>query len=76
MIEGTLHRMMSGQWAVCRSGRSPIEIRNGDEFLVEVNGKLRSTRMEFVEDGRGYHSVDGFELMSGLRVALKRPRTQ
>jgi len=71
MVEGTLNKMQSGRWAVCRSGRNPIEIANGDVFRIEVDGKLRPTRMEF-EVGRGYHSVDGYELRSGLRVALQR----
>jgi hypothetical protein len=69
MIEGTLNRMLSGSWAVCRSGKSPIEIKPGVVFRVEVNGKMCPTRMEF-EDERGYYTVDGYQLRSGLRAAL------
>jgi hypothetical protein len=63
MIEGTLNKMLSGRWAVCRSGKNPIEIMSGDVFRIEVDGKMRLTRMEF---------VDGYELKSGLRAALER----
>ena len=73
MIEGTLNKMLSGRWAVCRSGKNPIEIMSGDVFRIEVNGKMRLTRMEF-EEGRGYYSVDDYELKSGLRAALERHR--
>ena len=71
MIEGTLHMTQSGRWAVCRSGKSPVEIASGDAFRIEVDGKMRPTRMEF-EGGRGYHSVDGYALRSGMRAALGR----
>jgi hypothetical protein len=69
MIEGTLNRMQSGRWAVCRSGMNPIEIKSGDAFSVEVGGRMRPTRMQFVDD-RGYYSVDGYALKSGLRAAI------
>ena len=69
MIEGTLNKMLSGSWAVCRSGKNPIEIKPGDAFRIEVDGIMRRTRMEF-EDERGYHSVDGYKLRGGLRAAL------
>jgi hypothetical protein len=71
MIEGTLNRMLSGSWAICRSGRNPIEIKPGDVFCIEVDGKMRFTRMEFADEC-GYHSVDGFDLRSGLRAAVAR----
>ena len=71
MIEGTLNKMLSGSWAVCRSGKNPIEIKPGDAFRIEVDGRMRHTRMEF-DDDRGYHSVDGYMLTSGSRVALAR----
>jgi hypothetical protein len=71
MIEGMLNKMQSGRWAVCRSGRNPIEIMSGDVFRVEVAGKMRYTQMLFKDD-RGYHSVDGFELRTGLRAAVER----
>jgi hypothetical protein len=71
MVEGTLNKMLSGRWAVCRSGRNPIEIMSGDDFRVEVGGKMYPTRMEF-DDERGYHSVDGYELRSGLRAVVTR----
>jgi hypothetical protein len=71
MIEGTLNKMLSGSWAICRSGKNPIEIKHGDIFRIEVDGKMRPTRMEF-EGDRGYHSADGYQLRSGLRAALAR----
>ena len=72
MIGGTLYMTQSGRRAVCRSGKSPIEIASGEVFRVEVDGKMRTTRMEFEGGGCGYHSVDGYELRSGMRVALGR----
>ena len=79
MIRGTLHRMLSGRWAVCRSGTSPIDIQSGDTFWLEVSGKMRKTRMEFKHftgpswtlRGTGeYYSVDHFPLRDGLRAAI------
>ena len=68
MIGGTLHMTQSGRWAVCRSGKSPIEIASGEVFRVEVDGKMRTTRMEFEGGGRGYHSVDGTQKRNASRA--------
>jgi len=47
--EGILRMMPSGQWAVCRPEREPIEITSGELFSVEVAdaGGLQLTRMEY-----------------------------
>ena len=73
--EGILRMQASGQWAVCRPGREPVEITSGDTFRVEVLGakELRLTRMEFRHcdrDGGEYFSIDGYQLRDGLRAAL------
>jgi hypothetical protein len=73
VIEGLLNKMLSGRWGICRSGRNPIEIMDGDTFRVEVAGNMRTTRMEFEVD-RGYYSIDGYVLRSGLRAAVARYR--
>ena len=60
MIEGTLRKMPSGRWAVCRPEREPIEITSGELFSVEIGDAsgLQLTRMEY-KHGDGYYSVDG-----------------
>ena len=45
--EGILRLQPSGRWAVCRSGRTPVEITSGELFRIEVDGELKITRMEF-----------------------------
>ena len=67
MIEGTLRKMPSGRWAVCRPEREPIEITSGELFSVEVDGELKLTRMEYDE---GYYSIDAYPLRDGLRAAI------
>jgi len=68
MIEGSLHKTMTGRWAICRSGQSPVEITSGEVFCVEVDGKMRVTRME--HDGREYYAVNGFPLRDGMGARL------
>jgi hypothetical protein len=74
--KGILRMMMaSGRWAVCRAGREPVEITNGERFRVEVEGakELQLTRMEYrhLPGGNGaYYSVDGYLLRDGLRAAI------
>jgi hypothetical protein len=82
--EGTLRMQPSGRWAVCRPGRTPVEINSGELFRVEVDGQLEPTCMEYrhFEDPQGrrhtvqpgqpgeYYSVDGYELRDGLRAAI------
>ena len=53
MIEGTLHKTMSGAVGDLTLRPSPVEIRSGDVFSVEVDGKMRITRMEHV--GRSHY---------------------
>ena len=36
--EGVLQIQPSGRWAVCRPGRSPVEITSGELFRIEVDG--------------------------------------
>jgi hypothetical protein len=65
--EGVLRLQPSGRWAVCRPGREPVEITNGELFRIEVPGyvELKLTRMEFRHipgrvSGGEYYSVDGW----------------
>jgi hypothetical protein len=76
-VEGVLRLQPSGRWAVCRPGREPVEITNGELFRIEVPGyvHLQLTRMEFRHipeqvSGGEYYSVDGFHLADGLRAAV------
>ena len=66
---GILRMLPSRRWAVCRPGREPVEITSGELFRVEVDGQLRTTRMEYAA-GIGYYAVDGYELRGGLRAAI------
>jgi len=66
---GILRMLPSRRWAVCRPGREPVEITSGELFRVEVDGELRTTRMEYAP-GIGYYAVDGYELRGGLRAAI------
>jgi hypothetical protein len=72
--EGILRRQPSGKWAVCRSGRAPVEINAGDQLWIEVSGNLKLTRMEFKHftGRRGgqlgeYYTTGGYSLHTGLR---------
>jgi hypothetical protein len=65
--EGILRMQSSGRWAVCRPAHDPVEILNGVLFRVEVDGKLRLTRMLWSE---GQYSVDGYKLRDGMRAAI------
>jgi hypothetical protein len=67
--EGILHMQPSGRWAVVRPRREPVEITSGELFRVEVGGKMRLTKMAQAP-GRGYYSVDGFDLRDGMRAAI------
>jgi hypothetical protein len=68
---GVLQIQSSGRWAVCRPGRTPVEITSGELFRVEV-GELKITRMEFAHGQPGeYYSVDGYRLTNGLRAAIR-----
>jgi len=66
--EGILRKQTSGRWAVCRTGREPVEIKSGKVFRVEVDGVLRVTRMRHTPR-RGYYAADGYE----LATAFARP---
>lgn len=69
--EGVLERTDSGRWSIHRPGLLPLEITSGDLFRVEVNGRLKPTRMEYRHgDVPGYYSIDGFELHNGMRAAI------
>ena len=37
--------------------------------LLEVDGVLRLTSVEYARDGRGFYSVNGYLLAGGLRAA-------
>ena len=80
---GILRMQPSGCWAVCCPGRPPVEITSGELFLIEVDGKLQPTRMEFrhfapnkAPENRAcrgeYYSVDGYLLRNGLLASIGR----
>ena len=66
-MSDNLKMQLTGRWAVCRPLREPVEITSGEVFLVEFQGELKSTRMEFDE---GYYSIDDYPLRDGLRAAI------
>jgi hypothetical protein len=69
---GTLKLNANGRWTIEREGRLPYELSSGSLFLVEVDGVLRLTRIEYAHDRHGgglYYSVDGCRLADGLRAA-------
>jgi hypothetical protein len=70
--EGILRMMASGQWAIYRPGRLPVEITSSELFRVGVAGVegLQLTRMEYDHATRQYYSVDGYPLRDGLRAAI------
>jgi hypothetical protein len=72
--EGTLRMQASGRWAICRLGREPVEITNGEAFRVAVPGTkgLSVTRMEYrpARGAGGYYSANGHFLHDGLRAAI------
>jgi hypothetical protein len=77
---GVLRMQQSGRWAVIRPDHDPVEITGGEVFRVEVNGRLRATRMEFRhhskpapngEPGK-YYSIDDYQLREGMRAAIGR----
>jgi hypothetical protein len=80
--EGILRLQSSGRWAICRPGAPPFEITSGDRFRIEVDGKLKVTRMEFRHFtgtmkaqelfGRAgeYYSADGYCLRDGARAGI------
>src|SRR5215475_1428752 len=53
------------RWAVVRSRRQPVEITSDEFFHVEVNGELKSTRMDFRHFTNLMHRL--------LRFAQARP---
>ena len=59
-----------GRWEVVREGRMPYELSSGSRVLIEVDGVLRLTRIEYAHDAGGqYYSVDNYQLAGGLRAA-------
>jgi len=61
-----------GRWEVRCEGRAPYELSSGSRFLIEADGALRVTSVEYRHDGRGggrYYSTDGYDLASGLYAA-------
>ena len=79
---GVLRRQPSGRWAVCSTGKRPVELTVGDTFHIEVGGELKLTRIEFRHFGgpmKGrtlhglpgeYYSVDGYCLRDGTRTSI------
>ena len=69
---GTLMLLDSGRWAIAAKDREqPYEITSSEVFVVEIEGRMRITRMEFAHGRNGgrYVSVDGFRLFEGMRAA-------
>jgi len=64
-----------GRWAICRSGKNPIEIYDGASFWLEVDGRMKKTRMEFRESTLHglpgeFYSSDGYWIRDGLRAGI------
>src|SRR5262245_8517218 len=65
------------RWEILREGRQAYELSSGSVFLLEVDGVLRRTSIEFRHfTGRHpkglageYYSPDGYHLAGGLRAA-------
>jgi hypothetical protein len=74
---GRLRMNSRWRWEIHRPGRPPHELTSGDVFLLEVNGAIRRTAIEFRHfagrhhRGRAgeYYSTDGFPLRHGMRAA-------
>jgi hypothetical protein len=69
---GILNMNRLGRWEIVREGRIPYELPSGSRFLIEADGVMRVTSVEFRHDGRGggrYYSTDGYDLAGGLRAA-------
>jgi hypothetical protein len=81
MTIGVLSMNELGRWEILREGRVHYELSSGSTLLLEVNGVLRLTRIQFrhfTGPPRGrtyrgqpgeYYSVDGYLLAEGLRAA-------
>ena len=66
---GVLNMNRYGRWEIIREGRVPYELFSGSGVLLEVDGVLRLTSVEYAHDGRGFYSVNGYLLAGGLRAA-------
>jgi len=66
---GVLSMNRYGRWEIIREGRAPYGLSSGSVVLLEVDGVLRLTSVEYGHDGRGYYSVNGYLLAGGLRAA-------
>lgn len=66
--EGVLRMQPSHRWAVCRPGRDPVEITSGEPLRIWMGGRFALTHIEHAL-GRGYYSVDGYQLVDGMRAA-------
>jgi len=54
-------------------GCEAVEITSGEVFLLEVNGVMKRTGMEYrhLGGGRGeYHSIDDYTLCDGMRAGF------
>jgi len=67
---GVLNMSPYGRWEIIREGRMPYGLSSGSRVLLEVDGVLRLTSVEYGHDGRGYYSVDNYLLAGGLHAAL------
>jgi hypothetical protein len=66
---GVLSMNRYGRWEIIREERVPYELSSGSFVLLEVDGVLRLTSVEYGHDDRGYYSVNGYLLAGGLRAA-------
>jgi hypothetical protein len=60
----------SRRWAECWLSCEPVEITSGELFRGGVDGKLQIRRMEYAHEGRGYFTVGGPQLRSGMRAPI------
>lgn len=66
--EGILRMQPSHRWAVCREGRQPVEITSGEPLRIWMGHQFVLTHIEHAL-GCGYYSVDGYQLVDGMRAA-------
>ena len=50
---GVLSMNRYGRWEIIREGRVPYELSSSSIVLLEVDGVLRLTSVEYGHDGRG-----------------------
>ena len=75
--EGILRQQPSGGWAIVAPGRSPVAIRAGETFDLEVAGEMKLARMERrrrMDGSEEWSTAEGYPLRGGLRAGFLNRR--